>query len=96
MVKKEESMFEGMSIGIEDIDGKPLHCGDRVTVGKSDREAVIKFFPEYGCFGLYEEGHYQSKEGKPLGSSGSSTRYRPYNWKSWKAKRGRVGLKKLS
>lgn len=55
---------------VKDKDGNILTIGDKVSYnGKG--EFVFTFFPEYGMFGLLDGD-------RPLGRSGSSTRYEPY------------------
>lgn len=38
-----------------------------------DKEYQVRYFEEYGAFGLYDEKH-----NRPLGRRGSSTKYEPY------------------
>lgn len=75
----------GQYVGKKDDDGIEIYTGDLVdckSKGYGRGEAEVMFFPEYGCFGLYQEG---SNKLRPMGSSGSSTPYRPYSWKSFKS-----------
>lgn len=49
--------------------------------------SFIKFFPKYGMYGLSEVPHYYNDKygDRPLGSSGSSTPYKPYIWNSYRS-----------
>jgi hypothetical protein len=46
---------------------------------------IVRFWPEYGLFGFEHVGYGRAHDpSKPLGSTGSSTSYRPYTWKSYR------------
>ena len=57
--------------GKKDKNGKDIYTNDKVKY--KSKEYEVKYFEEYGAFGLYDE----SKD-RPLGRSGSSTKYEPY------------------
>lgn len=64
---------ESVSIyfGKKDKNGKEIYTND--TVKYKGKEYEVRYFEEYGAFGLYDEKH-----NRPLGRSGSSTKYEPY------------------
>lgn len=57
--------------GFKDKSGNQIFTNDLVKYKNSIY--MIKFFPEYGAYGMYDEKHE-----RPLGRSGSSTKYEPY------------------
>lgn len=57
--------------GKKDKNGREIYTND--TVKYKGKEYQVKYFEEYGAFGLYDE-----KNNRPLGRSGSSTKYEPY------------------
>ena len=58
-------MFDGQYLGVQDKNGKSLHCGDRVTFKYFDPEsktweditATIIYLPELACFVLQWDTH---------------------------------------
>ena len=69
-VEVEESSVS-IYFGKKDKNGKEIYTNDKVKyIGK---EYQVRYFEEYGAFGLYDEKH-----NRPLGRSGSSTKYEPY------------------
>lgn len=57
--------------GKKDKNGKEIYTNDKVKY--KGKEYEVRYFEEYGAFGLYDEKH-----NRPLGRSGSSTKYEPY------------------
>lgn len=57
--------------GKKDKNGKEIYTKDKVKY--RGKEYEVRYFEEYGSFGLYDEKH-----NRPLGRSGSSTKYEPY------------------
>lgn len=57
--------------GKEDKNGKEIYTNDRVKY--KNKEYTVKYFEQYAAFGLIADGAT-----KPLGRSGSSTKYEPY------------------
>ena len=57
--------------GKKDKNGKEIYTNDKVKY--KGKEYEVRYFEEYGAFGLYDE-----KNNRPLGRSGSSTKYEPY------------------
>lgn len=57
--------------GKKDKNGKEIYTNDKVKYKGKVYE--VRYFEEYGAFGLYDE-----KYNRPLGRSGSSTKYEPY------------------
>ena len=57
--------------GKKDKNGKEIYTNDKVKY--KGKEYEVRYCEEYGAFGLYDE-----KYNRPLGRSGSSTRYEPY------------------
>lgn len=71
--KRQEVEKESVSIyfGKKDKNGKEIYTNDKVKY--KGKEYYVRYFEEYGAFGLYDEKH-----NRPLGRSGSSTKYEPY------------------
>lgn len=65
--KESVSLF----FGKKDKNGKDIYTNDKVRY--DNKEYYVKYFEEYGAFGLYDEVN-----GRPLGRRGSSTKYEPY------------------
>lgn len=59
---------------------KRIYEDDIVIYDK--KEYTIKFFPEYGCYGMYD-----SLRDRPIGRSGSSTKYVPYFMNAYHTKK---------
>lgn len=57
--------------GRKDKNGRDIYTNDRVKY--RGKEYEVRYFEEYGAFGLYDE-----QKNRPLGRSGSSTKYEPY------------------
>ena len=63
--------------GLLDQKKVKIYEGDIVIIGATS--SVIKYFPKYGMFGLTGKSAYKKfDESEPMGSGGSSTRYKPY------------------
>ena len=58
-------------LGRKDKNGKEIYTNDKVKY--RNKEYQVRYFEEYGAFGLYDK-----EKDRPLGRSGSSTRYEPY------------------
>lgn len=69
-VEVEESSVS-IFFGKKDKNGKEIYTNDKVKY--KGKEYQVRYFEEYGVFGLYDE-----KNNRPLGRSGSSTKYEPY------------------
>lgn len=71
--KRHEVIKESVSIyfGRKDKNGKDIYTTDRVMY--RGKEYEVRYFENYAAFGLYDEKHK-----RPLGRSGSSTKYEPY------------------
>jgi hypothetical protein len=63
--------FISIFFGKKDKNGKEIYTNDKVKY--KGKEYEVRYFEEYGAFGLYDEKH-----NRPLGRSGSSTKYEPY------------------
>ena len=66
--------------GKKDKNGKDIYTNDKVKY--RNKEYYVKYFEEYGAFGLYDE-----QNNRPLGRSGSSTKYEPYFMNDYHTKR---------
>lgn len=60
-----------MFFGKKDKKGNEIHTTDKVKY--RNKEYEVRYFEEYGTFGLYDE-----EKDRPLGRTGSSTKYEPY------------------
>ena len=76
--------------GILDSNGTEIYEGDIVKFsvkGGFVGVGEVKTFPEFGITGIaanFKFGYNKADSSMPVGSSGSSTPYKPYTWKSYK------------
>ena len=70
--------FELMEFtGLYDRRDKPVYEGDIVLFDKGFYE--IAYFPKFGMFGMVGKSNYKKfTRDEPMGSGGSSTKYKPY------------------
>ena len=66
-----EPNYISLFFGKKDKNGRGIYTNDKVKY--KGKEYEVRYFEEYGAFGLYDE-----KYNRPLGRSGSSTKYEPY------------------
>lgn len=63
--------------GFQDKFGVDVYDGDIVKMGSKIN--AVKYFPNFGMFGLVGKSSYKAyNENYPLGHGGSSTSYKPY------------------
>ena len=75
--------------GLQDKAGREIYEGDIVrgsVKGGKVRISEVKYWVNYGIFGLNHKSYCGGNDNtRPNGSTGSSTPYRPYTWKSYKS-----------
>lgn len=75
--------------GLLDKDGVEVFEGDIVEVkfAHGTKRSDVRFFADFGVFALSEVPNYYvtTPFDRPMGSSGSSTSYKPYTWKTYRS-----------